>query len=75
TLTEIERAETLIEYNNLYSSKIKPAKLLLDLNKDALVTFHTTKSNLFSILEIINHKKEKIIDEMGLQSILNLEAY
>ena len=87
----LEKAETMIEYNNLRSSEAKLAKLLLELSKDATVRFHTTKGNLASnlgikpetfsrklkglrdkgLIEIIDNKTVRILDEIALSSIID----
>lgn len=48
----LDKAEALIEQNNLYSAEAKVARLLLDLENNNLVNFRTTKVNLASNLGI-----------------------
>ncbi len=46
----LDHAEKLIEHNNLYDALTKVVKLLLDLEKNLLVKFPTSKTNLASNL-------------------------
>ncbi|MGM0436260.1 MAG: Crp/Fnr family transcriptional regulator [Bacillota bacterium] len=68
----LEKAETLIEYNNLHTSEAKVAKLLLDLSDNATVTFQTTKAILASNLGIKPEtfsRKLKSLKDKGLIQI------
>ncbi len=64
----LEKAEALIEHSNLYSAQAKVARLLLDLEKNNIVYFHTTKVNLASNLGITPEtfsRKLKELEEEG----------
>ncbi len=70
--SRLEKAETLIEYNNLHTSEAKVAKLLLDLSDNAKVTFETTKAILASNLGIKPEtfsRKLKSLKDKGLIEI------
>lgn len=72
----LEKAEALIEYNNLYSADAKVARLLLDLEKEGKVYFYTTKVNLASQLGITPEtfsRKLKEFERLGFIQILNIK--
>lgn len=48
----LEKAEALIEHSNLYNALAKVTRLLLDLEKENIVLFQTTKVNLSSSIGI-----------------------
>lgn len=62
----LDKAEALIEQNNLYSADAKVARLLIDLAKDDHVVFRTTKVNLSSQIgitpETFSRKLKKLED-------------
>lgn len=70
----LEKAEALIEYHHLYSAEAKVSRLLLDLQKDGMVKFHTTKVNLASQLGMTPEtfsRKLKALDDLGYIEIMN----
>ncbi len=70
----LEKAEAMIEQSNLYSASAKVAKLLLQLAKNSLVRFQTTKVNLASQLGISAEtfsRKLKEFSEVGLIEVIN----
>lgn len=73
----LEKAEALIENSNLYSANIKVARLLLDLEKNGIVRFQTTKANLSSNLgitpETFSRKLRELEDEQYIEIISNKE--
>lgn len=70
----LEKAEALIEHNNLYSAVAKVTRLLLDIQKDNIVKFPTTKVNLASQLGITPEtfsRKLKELEELELIEVIN----
>ena len=70
----LEKAEALIEHSNLYPAIAKVGKLLLELAKNQLVVFDTTKSNLSSSLGITPEtfsRKLKELERLQVIQILN----
>jgi len=70
----LEKAEALIEHNNLYSAEAKVARLLLEISREALVRFHTTKANMASNLGITPEtfsRKLRQLENEGLIHIID----
>ena len=68
----LEKAEALIEHNNLYSAQAKVARLLLDLEKNGLVYFHTTKVNLASNLGITPETFSRKLKELETNQMIKI---
>lgn len=68
----LEKAEALIEQNNLYSARVKIARLLLDLDKQGLVHFHTTKVNFASNLGITPETFSRKLKELENEDMIKI---
>ncbi|MDI6453046.1 Crp/Fnr family transcriptional regulator [Peloplasma aerotolerans] len=68
----LEKAEALIEHNNLYSAIAKVSKLLLDLQKNGIVRFHTTKVNLSSQIGITPETFSRKLKELEEQEYIDI---
>ncbi len=71
----LEKAEAIIEQSNLYSAKAKVAKLLLELVKNNIVRFETTKVNLSSSIgitpETLSRKLKELSDDGYIKVLTN----
>ena len=71
----LEKAEAIIEHNNLYTAEVRLSKLLLDHQKNKIVTFSTTKVNLASSLgmtpETFSRKLKEIAAKQYIEIINN----
>lgn len=70
----LEKAEALIEHSNLYNALAKVTRLLLDLEKENIVLFQTTKVNLSSSIGITPEtfsRKLAELSDLGYIEIIN----
>ncbi|MCU0105091.1 Crp/Fnr family transcriptional regulator [Acholeplasma vituli] len=70
----LEKAEALIEHSNLYNALAKVTRLLLDLEKENIVLFQTTKVNLSSSIGITPEtfsRKLAELSDLGYIDIIN----
>lgn len=70
--SRLEKAEALIEHSNLYSAKAKVARLLLELEKNGLVTFVTTKVTLASNLGITPETFSRKLKELEVEKSIQI---